>query len=448
MLTFKRLPFGLHMTSGPHRAILFNILFWTPFWLVPALVLDAQPANNAASFTWQSLGHTYITQLWHGVGLTAFLAVGSELAGPARRYFFLAAGLCLWFGAALSIVFLGSTGIAENTFTILTGMVFATKVAAGLSYITVSWKIDCFLLATLLPFVLLAFMWNRLEWKVSRPHILLGSAVFLLPAVARIVWEIYSGQPWAFASQSALYFKEVLPVRSYVDISRARDVLHGLMLSPTRGKPQASALPGSGPLTIIVVVGESTNRNHMSLYGYCRETNPNLSRVSGDLFVMRNVISEIPLTIFALSHALRVPLLRNDTEETQTALDVFGAAGFDTYWISNQFDYGGDPVSLMTNSAMHHSKVYRRSATGSDYENAYDGALVNGLRDVLAKKAGNRIVFLHSMGSHWTYADRYPHDVPEPRTKLLDFGHAACVRHSRHTRGHRSGAFSFDNAFA
>ncbi len=42
------------------------------------------------------------------------------------------------------------------------------------------------------------------------------------------------------------------------------------------------------PQTIIVVIGESLTRNHMSLYGYPRNTNPLLSERKDNLYVYNN----------------------------------------------------------------------------------------------------------------------------------------------------------------
>ena len=43
--------------------------------------------------------------------------------------------------------------------------------------------------------------------------------------------------------------------------------------------PPPVTTAGSKPLTLIVLVGETFNRNHMSLYGYCRPTTPQLAVV-------------------------------------------------------------------------------------------------------------------------------------------------------------------------
>jgi heptose-I-phosphate ethanolaminephosphotransferase len=58
------------------------------------------------------------------------------------------------------------------------------------------------------------------------------------------------------------------------------------------------------PATLVLVIGESTNRQRMSLYGYSRKTTPNLDAMQDELLTFTNVISPRPYTIEALEQAL------------------------------------------------------------------------------------------------------------------------------------------------
>ena len=57
---------------------------------------------------------------------------------------------------------------------------------------------------------------------------------------------------------------------------------------------------GSTPTTLVLVIGESTNRQHMSLYGYHRQTTPRLDALSKELTVFDNVVASRPYTIETL----------------------------------------------------------------------------------------------------------------------------------------------------
>jgi len=52
-----------------------------------------------------------------------------------------------------------------------------------------------------------------------------------------------------------------------------------------------SVVNAEAPQTLVVVIGESLARNHMSLYGYARNTNPMLSARKSSLKINRDVIS-------------------------------------------------------------------------------------------------------------------------------------------------------------
>ena len=62
----------------------------------------------------------------------------------------------------------------------------------------------------------------------------------------------------------------------------------------------------SGDELYVFVIGESTNRNHMQIYGYNRETNPKLTALQDELTIFKDVISSHAYTIASLTRALRL----------------------------------------------------------------------------------------------------------------------------------------------
>ena len=58
------------------------------------------------------------------------------------------------------------------------------------------------------------------------------------------------------------------------------------------------------PSTLVLVLGESTNRQRMSLYGYPRATTPKLDKLREQLAVFDNVVTPRPYTIEALQQVL------------------------------------------------------------------------------------------------------------------------------------------------
>lgn len=64
---------------------------------------------------------------------------------------------------------------------------------------------------------------------------------------------------------------------------------------------------GNEPRTLVLVIGESTQRGRMSLYGYPRETTPELDalhKTDPNLTVFNNVVTSRPYTIEILQQAL------------------------------------------------------------------------------------------------------------------------------------------------
>jgi heptose-I-phosphate ethanolaminephosphotransferase len=61
---------------------------------------------------------------------------------------------------------------------------------------------------------------------------------------------------------------------------------------PAAAQPQGRM--ANQPATLVLVIGESTNRQRMSLYGYPRETTPELDKLKDQLAVFDNVITRAP----------------------------------------------------------------------------------------------------------------------------------------------------------
>ncbi|MFD0462844.1 sulfatase-like hydrolase/transferase [Microvirga aerilata] len=100
-----------------------------------------------------------------------------------------------------------------------------------------------------------------------------------------------------------------------------------------------------GPITHILVIGESTTRRHMSLYGYGRDTTPRLSQLAMEkqIEIAQDACSSRGATLQQFKE-----LLTFATREDHRALftgpnlvQVMKSAGFHSYWISNQQLVGG-----------------------------------------------------------------------------------------------------------
>ena len=101
---------------------------------------------------------------------------------------------------------------------------------------------------------------------------------------------------------------------------------------------------------VVFILGESTNRRRLHLYGYPLENTPNLDDLDskGELAVYREVIAPQGAT----AAVLRELFTFADAEHTDTwykynnLIDIMKAAGYKTSWLSNQESSGiwGNPA--------------------------------------------------------------------------------------------------------
>lgn len=156
--------------------------------------------------------------------------------------------------------------------------------------------------------------------------------------------------------------------------------------------------------TYVIVIGESTTRWHMQLYGYGRETNPKLTEIRQELTVFNNVIAPNVHTLRALDKTLTLSdILSPYKEENTSIVQLANAAGFTTFWLSNQKPVGFyESVPTIISNAAQHKKYINTDG----YQ--YDGALLQHLEDALNNKASKKVIFLHLIGTHGSYKRRFP----------------------------------------
>lgn len=165
--------------------------------------------------------------------------------------------------------------------------------------------------------------------------------------------------------------------------------------------------------TFVLILGESANRNHMSVYGYSKETTPRLQK-RRDIVVYDNVVSAYSVTLKSVLSMLTNSNIVNNLniDEAVSLIDVFHSAGFKTYWISNQSPIGvwDNAIYNIAQTSDHVAFVnkFGNSSFESTYLASYDEIIFEPLHDVLQDDAKNRFIVVHLMGSHSSYYKRYP----------------------------------------
>ncbi|WP_289168230.1 phosphoethanolamine transferase [uncultured Parasutterella sp.] len=162
----------------------------------------------------------------------------------------------------------------------------------------------------------------------------------------------------------------------------------------------------------ILVIGESQNRNHMSAYGYKRETTPWLSKMKNDpnAVIFSNAYSNHTHTVPALTYALTSKSQYDDNllQDCPSLIELANVSGYETYWISNQVKLSAwdTPVTLIASTADH--QMFINTNFGTDTGTTfYDGELVNSLKN-LHSNSDRILIVLHLMGNHTVYEERYP----------------------------------------
>ncbi|GHS90939.1 phosphoethanolamine transferase CptA [Bacteroidia bacterium] len=157
--------------------------------------------------------------------------------------------------------------------------------------------------------------------------------------------------------------------------------------------------------TFVVIIGESLSRNHMQIYGYSRPTTPILDSMKNELYIYKDIVSPNTHTIGVLKQALTFADYDHPEYYLQkpSIVDLFRDAGFKTYWISTQplINKWGSSYGIIAKESDH---VYDLSITKQ-----HDEIVFPIIDKILEEDSiGNKIIFIHLMGSHNMYKSRYP----------------------------------------
>lgn len=166
------------------------------------------------------------------------------------------------------------------------------------------------------------------------------------------------------------------------------------------------------PATLVLILGESTDRQRMSLYGYGRPTTPNLDRLRGELQVFDNVIGPRPYTIEAMQQILTFADMEHPDLylSTPTLIRMMKQAGYKTYWITNQQTMTKRNTMLTTLSKQADEQVYLNNNRDQNTTSQYDGVVLEPFGKVLADPAPRKLVVIHLLGTHMSYQYRYPQE--------------------------------------
>lgn len=154
----------------------------------------------------------------------------------------------------------------------------------------------------------------------------------------------------------------------------------------------------------ILVVGETSRADNWGIYGYERQTTPNLSNDS-NLIVFRDALTQSNTTHKSVSIILSPASAQNYDQiySQKGILAAFDEAGFETIFLSNQarnssfIEYFGDQA--------HHTEYYRDNEST---KNHYDEVLLERIKHYVDAANKPTFIVVHTYGSHFNYGERYP----------------------------------------
>ncbi|RAI72832.1 sulfatase [Pseudomonas fluorescens] len=155
--------------------------------------------------------------------------------------------------------------------------------------------------------------------------------------------------------------------------------------------------------TVVFVVGESSRPQNWSLYGYDKQTTPNLDKLAG-IYKFNRMCTTAPYTSVAVPSMLSLEPISdwNAIASKKSLVSIYRAAGYMTYWLSVQeVDSFGGIIPQIAAEAQYWQY----------FERSYDGALMPEYKKILNKGgAQKQAIFIHIKGSHFEYSRRYPGD--------------------------------------
>lgn len=170
----------------------------------------------------------------------------------------------------------------------------------------------------------------------------------------------------------------------------------------------SSEVPNDVRETYVVCIGESSNSMHHSYAGYPRHTNE-FTDALGDVLDIAGVEAQYAQTLPSLEKTIT---FATDSEPEKlfqrgSIVDYFKDAGFKVFWLSNQYALEDTAITAMAGHA-DTVKCLNFSAMKGFETAGYDGTLLPEFARVLEDPAPKKAVFLHMIGSHSAYVNRYP----------------------------------------
>ncbi|CAH0158851.1 Phosphoethanolamine transferase CptA [Pseudomonas sp. Bi123] len=323
-------------------------------------------------------------------------------------------GVVLW---SCSMASLGYFFIYQQEFSqSVIFIMFESNVSEAGEYMTqyfAWWMVLAFLAHTAFAY----FLWTRVRpVHLPRAQALIAATAIVLAVIGYplIKQTAHTGSLAEGFEKFETRIEPAVPWQMAVAYHRYLGTLAGMqdMLDSTSKIPPLKNFTDSmanQPATLVLVIGESTNRQRMSLYGYPRETTPELDKLKDQLAVFDNVITPRPYTIEALQQVLTFADEENPNLylTTPSLVSMMKQAGYKTFWITNQQTMTKRNTMLTTFSEQADEQAYLNNNRNQNAAQ-YDGDVIEPFNKALADAAPRKLIVVHLLGTHMSYQYRYP----------------------------------------
>lgn len=329
-------------------------------------------------------------------------------------------GIIIWPTALISLFYFVIYGQEFSQSAIF--IAFESNVAEGSEFILSYWKWWFALL--LIGFSAVpVWMWRQTSTlQMAARKRLIYALVFTLiafwPFIGTALFESDKTISNAFEHQvtraePAAPWNLIVGYRKYL---QQMEGMETLLAKNSQIKPLQHLVAGNEqalPETVILVIGESTNRQRMSLYGYERQTTPRLDalRETGELLVYQDVVTPRPYTIEALQQILSFADSKHPERffTQPTLINMMKQAGYDITWITNQQTQTRRNTMLTTFSQLADHQVYLNNNREQN-ASQYDSSVLEPFTEALSTPASKKLIVVHLLGTHRAYHYRYPED--------------------------------------
>ncbi len=243
-------------------------------------------------------------------------------------------------------------------------------------------------------------------WKIRSLRVTLPRATVLLPLLGLV--GVYGGvyryfHQWQLVmlndrnSPFGVFSQAYLTVTLHQEELKARERAKSFHFGATRANDPAEQE------LYVLVIGESARRHNWSLYGYPRQTNPELSKVA-NLVVFRDVATQVAQTQVSVPLILTRGTIEDPrrTSDEKSIVSVFSEVGFKTYWLSTQQrETAMASISHFTSEA----------SLVRFFDHRYDMAIVDSIKEIVETRGPSekKMFFVtHTLGSHFNLTSRYP----------------------------------------